>query len=815
MRSMVSRLPASGALPLSVFIFLMILASSFTPAFAAWPLDGVPVCSETAEQSGQRIASDGAGGAIIVWKDFRGTYTDIYAQRVDADGNILWTPGGVRLSFVSEDSNSPKIVTDGTGGAIVCWYDLDNYRVFAQRLDPGGNELWTLGGITVFSHPSCNASYPEMIPDGNGGAVLAWMVYVTIGVEHDIYCQWLTAAGTTVYPANGIRITQLDGSEKYPAIVTDGCGGVIVTWFRIGANNDIYAQRLDELGNLQWDSSPLAICTATGDQQTPKIASGGGIEAIIVWSDKRNGSDWDLYTQKVDTSGTVAWAADGMPLIAETNDQTDPSVAVPVEGELVVVWRDTRTGEHDIYAQKIDTDGTLLWNSQGIPVCVEPGDQFNPECIPDGEGGVLITWGDERSGTRNIYAQRLNSSGSSQWGPGGVSVGPASGLQAGPMLSANEENGTVITWYDERGADRDIYAQRLNRNGYRIGDYAPVIHNVRDMPGDQGGYVYLTWYRSEVDDISRGGLISEYSVWRAISAEAAALSMAKGAEIISLDTELNDPVPDRSIRREMIGLETYFWEYVASAAAYYLGSYGMSVPTMFDSSSVCDEHSYFQVIAHTSDPMTFYVSWPASGYSVDNLAPAAPLGLAGEQIWSPEGILLTWDPNIESDLAGYKIYRGTSSGFTPGAGNFVTSTPDTMTLDGDWSWEAGYWYKVAAVDIHGNESLFAVIGPDMVTGDDPAPLPDATFLAQNFPNPFNPITNIGFGIKKPGHISLRIYDAAGRLVATLVDESRPAGRYTTEWNGQNTDGSSAASGVYFYRLISKEFEETKKMILLR
>jgi hypothetical protein len=189
------------------------------------------------------------------------------------------------------------------------------------------------------------------------------------------------------------------------------------------------------------------------------------------------------------------------------------------------------------------------------------------------------------------------------------------------------------------------------------------------------------------------------------------------------------------------------------------------------------------------------------------------MGLAGEQIYSPEGMQLTWDPNSESDLAGYNIYRGTDSGFIPGPGSFVSSTPDTALFDGDWDWSAGYWYKVAAVDIHGNESPFAVTGPGEVTGDDP--MPSATYLEQNFPNPFNPSTTIAFGLKKGGHVSLRIYDAAGRLVSVLVNESRPAGRYEEIWNGTDTAGGTAASGVYFYLLEAGAFKETRKMVLLR
>jgi len=95
------------------------------------------------------------------------------------------------------------------------------------------------------------------------------------------------------------------------------------------------------------------------------------------------------------------------------------------------------------------------------------------------------------------------------------------------------------------------------------------------------------------------------------------------------------------------------------------------------------------------------------------------------------------------------------------------------------------------------------------------PVPDATFLLQNYPNPFNPVTTIAFGLKTGGFVNLSIYDAAGRLVAELINESRPAGPYAAVWNGKAENGIPAASGVYFYRLTTKEFEETKKMILLR
>ena len=136
-------------------------------------------------------------------------------------------------------------------------------------------------------------------------------------------------------------------------------------------------------------------------------------------------------------------------------------------------------------------------------------------------------------------------------------------------------------------------------------------------------------------------------------------------------------------------------------------------------------------------------------------------------------------------------------------------------FDSGWRWSSGYYYKVSAIDIHGNESLWAVLNPDAVTGGDTPKAPAATYLAQNYPNPFNPSTRITFGLKEPAAVSLRIYDAAGRLVRVLVEGTRPAGIYSELWDGMDNGRRAVASGLYFYRLDAGSFSQTRKMVLLR
>ncbi len=83
-------------------------------------------------------------------------------------------------------------------------------------------------------------------------------------------------------------------------------------------------------------------------------------------------------------------------------------------------------------------------------------------------------------------------------------------------------------------------------------------------------------------------------------------------------------------------------------------------------------------------------------------------------------------------------------------------------------------------------------------------------LYQNSPNPFNPVTIIHFDLSKPGEVLLKIFDINGREIAILVNEKLFAGKYEVSWNGSNY-----TSGVYFYKLETENFINTKRMILLK
>src|SRR5207244_5704456 len=125
------------------------------------------------------IAGDGAGGAIVVWADFRGFNGDIYAQHVFAGGAVdaAWPANGRVVCAAAINQDSPKVVSDGAGGAIAIWNDARNgiSDIYAQHVQGTGvvDPVWPVDGRAV-RIASGNQYAPVLTSDGSSGAIVAW-----------------------------------------------------------------------------------------------------------------------------------------------------------------------------------------------------------------------------------------------------------------------------------------------------------------------------------------------------------------------------------------------------------------------------------------------------------------------------------------------------------------------------------------------------------------------------------------------------------------------------------------------------------------
>ncbi|UCF79235.1 MAG: hypothetical protein JSW03_02980 [Candidatus Eiseniibacteriota bacterium] len=393
----------------------------------------------------------------------------VYAQRIEPSGNVSWKADGVPIS-TAPGSVFPRIATDGAGGAIVTWSDLRgtmDYDIYAQRVDSEGKVLWAADGVPICT-TSCNERCRRIAEDGAGGAIITWSDDRN-GVDCDIYAQRVDSSGKTLWKVNGVPVCTADQDQGFPTIAPDGSGGAIIAWadFRNGTDYCIFAQRVDGSGRALWTTDGVAVCTTPGSQ-LPRMTSDGNGGAILAWRDPRNTSNYDIYAQRVDGSGEVSWAENGIPICTISGAKWWPLIASDEAGGAIVAWRDYRSGtNYDIYAQRVDPSGKPLWNKNGVPVCVGARNERYHDMAPDGASGATIVWFDERrAGGDDIYAQRLNAKGEASWKLNGVTVCTAPEDQLYPNVTPDSDGGVIISWLDFRtSTDYDVYAQKVNADG--------------------------------------------------------------------------------------------------------------------------------------------------------------------------------------------------------------------------------------------------------------------------------------------------------------------------------------------------------------
>ncbi len=781
----------------SFYLFFVLFFSLFCQLTAQWstsPTVNNAISVSAFDQTYPSIIGDGLGGAIIVWQDARsGTSYDIYAQKINATGVIQWTVDGVSISTANGNQMIATIASDGLGGAIITWFDgRDGHDyIYAQKINSSGVVQWTADGVEISTAIGFQTD-PVIISDGSGGAIIAWKHFFELS-NTDIYAQKINALGNIQWGTNGIIISNAANSQLSQTLVSDGSGGAIITWYdyRNSATTgaDIYAQRINASGGEQWITNGVALCVAAGEQLFPAIVSDGTGGAIITWQDLRFGAVNDIYAQRINTFGTVEWTANGVPIATLTGLQSVPKIISDGSGGAIVTWEDNGKGPTvDIYAQKINPDGNVQWITGGVPISAAAGDQTIPKIVSDGSGGAVITWLDTRNGisNRDIYAQKINSSGTVQWKLDGVAITTALNNQFNPTIVGDGLGGAIITWYDSRGIGFDIYTQKVDKYGF-LGQAAPKLLAAKDIANDQGGRLRLFWDPSYLD-AEAFQKVKSYTI----------LLGARTTGILG-----------KSSGAQGSGI---YWQEAAFIPAIWLEGYTTVIPTYADSGLQGIPMYFFQVIARNSDSTQIWYSNIDSGYSIDNIPPVG-VGGAAISVINKGNIKLQWNKNnIDKDLFGYVIYRSTTSGVVLNALTKIKLTVDTEFVDSATTNGITYYYKIAGIDNHGNvgapseelnQKVLAVQG----TGD---VSPNVFKLAQNFPNPFNPSTVIRYQLPLSNQVSMKVYDAIGREVATLVNEVKEAGYYSVTF-----DASKLSSGIYFVKLQSGEKVQLKKMILLR
>jgi len=188
---------------------------------AGWSLNGNVVCDASSAQTCPVLTTDQENGAIIAWAD--GRNWDIYVLRMQSDGvaDPDWTANGVPLTLVVGEQTNPEITSDGFGGALVVWMDArtsgNGQDVYAQRITGTGAVVWAANGVAL-STAALDQAFPRIVPNGTGGAIVVWDDKRNVSsTSDDIYAQAINAAGAVQWAADGAAITTDADSQRNPS----------------------------------------------------------------------------------------------------------------------------------------------------------------------------------------------------------------------------------------------------------------------------------------------------------------------------------------------------------------------------------------------------------------------------------------------------------------------------------------------------------------------------------------------------------------------------------------------------------------------
>jgi hypothetical protein len=791
------------------------------------------------------------GSFFVIWADWRNSSlygSDIYGQLFDSAGK----PVGQNYTVEDEmyGHELPSISTDGAARCVAVWQawatpdgGQDIYgRIFDNR-GMGEGLSFEISNDTV----GCNMQeHPSVAMNQKRKFVVVWHDY-QYGeyFPRDVYGRCFNADGS------GGLIFRIDddtsGVQGYPSAGIDSSGNFWVVWEdKRNGNYDIFCQRYDQLGNPQGRNFRINDDQGSSDHLYPRIAVAPSGWVYVVWEDYRNGAgDPDIYLQQFDPFGVAVGGnyrvnsngyetPEANPAVALTNrwncevvwqenwtpnhidiygnnlwsqhqnfvvnddigssnqgkyssSAAEASIAMGSSGRSIIVWTDARHDHWDIYAELYDASGNPLTKNFPVAVMEDSSQGLTPVAAMDSSGNFIVVYC-ERNGTfdepRRIFARRYDPSGN-PLGPIFQAADDTTGEQYEPSVAMDKKGNFVIAWTDERrGWMGDIYAQFYDASGKPVGSNFLVNDDpIENWQGSssvaldgQGNFMIVWWD-------NRNGGAGDNIYGQCYSGQGSPLGgnfqiddgLSPLRPVVSPVVSVTDGISGNfvvtwiDVRRKPTGI----WCAILDKSGKPLGK-----NFRINNSEGANNHS-----TGAGASGEFIVVWSVSSGSWSEVY--AQRCHADGSVWGDCVSI----PGVY--LFPYNYHRIAMHSVAADSNRIAFLWQDNRRHKG---WDI--YAKITDWNLMGiAEGIVRRAKGKTVTV---------------LPNPAHRTFQISFTQPQSGPVSLKIYDASGRLVKTLIQEKLKEGEHTIKLTT-----SGLATGVYFIELKQDKKRLTEKLLILK
>ncbi len=743
-------------------------------------------------QSQPTIASNGKE-FIVAWRDGRyGSMYDIFAQKLDQDGNKIGENFIVNADSQSVSKYSPDIAIKKDSSYIVTWYFYKNglYTPASIVRDKNNNILSSQIEVSDSSYSSFNNYYPQTAV-ANSGFVIVW--YRIVNSQYNIVGQLLNSKGEKI--DSNFVINDVENSYRYsPAVASDSSGNFVVTWYDYRNNYaQVYAQKFvnDTVSDVNFKISEDQF---TGSKSYVSCGMNDGDYLAATWLDYGNPAEYRIFSRLFDSNDQPATPGTRVDIDSLSSSETDPKLAVMNDGSFIITWTDTRSRTYKTYFQRYDAEGNLLGTNINND---DNGTQYNPQIALLKDGNFLLIW---REYSRNIYNQSEVLG--QKYFKTGEKIGDAfiissinrEGDVYDPDVCSNSNGDFVVTWQKRHGSIYSIVAEKFDNDGN-------IIKNNFLVTNDTTSYKYRP--RAGIDSLGNFA-ITYYSYKNNNYDIFLHRYNSSGVELDSA-VVVNDD-------------KTHSTQYYPDIS---VNPAGNCIVTWYDYRTT--NGVYFQEYKNIGSTDSFEKvdsNMAVADYVISNCTPTVSLQDNGEFVIS----WTEWNGSVTGSYNNlkFRIYNSDLNPLTEVMNATISQERNQINQDIVFKdnkifnvWQDNHEHGVG-YDIWANVYNFdyLVTGVNNKTSNTPISFK----LSQNYPNPFNPTTTIQYAVPsaETGHapslrqVVLKVFDILGREVATLVNQRQNPGQYQVTFNAGNL-----ASGTYFYRLRAGDFVQVKKMLLLK
>jgi hypothetical protein len=769
------------------------------------------------------IAANKNGDFIITWlQDFNA----VMAQRFTKDGQKLGGNFKVNLSW-GMNTMEPSVCVNNDGSFLVMWASEPgnwNFQVYARLFDKFANPVTSEIYVSEEGYDISSIGRGKYIAaDTRGNYCISWSSYANTNFSN-IILQIISSEGLKV-GVNTLITNLSDSSDNFfPGIVSTDDGYFLIVWdknlryqIESGVSARIYHSNsyfvTDELTisepdvftdafNISSDKESTFLITYLGTI-TPyfqKISKTGeflgdtvrinynsnitdyvylgeltGIYNnhffIVTYIYERN--DPNIYLQKYNTNFEPMGSFNKIHDDYASSWQRKPLVKFNSKGEAIVLWEDRKNGRYDLYAQVYDKDFNPVGNNIQINETNAERWFLNDkkvQCLSDGTFAIIFKGSETYSDNNSIFLQLINTA--------GKKVGQNKLVKEGDYysdykleLSINSKDEILICWYDLYGAYIKKYDKNLSPLSTEINFIkysSPITFNPFTISIDTAFNIFSVWKDYDIQTSAHSNKIKGKFFNGNGNATSGIFVIDSSGSFISNLTCKNDN---------------------KNYAVIYKNDYGIYLKRKY----MLDNEYLFENV------------FPSYGYTPTQIN---IIGFDNQKIFLTYNSLLDVigffanDNKRKEELYKLHTYDYINNFYDEYNGtNSMDIFNDKLIFTYESSTNSGTGYdiwsnirKIENIDF-GNENFLQPVTYDI--------------LYPNYPNPFNPKTNIAYEILAYHKVKLAIYDVLGREIKVLVNENQEKGLYEVEF-----DASGLASGIYFYRLEAFN-TNTKKMILMR